>query len=119
MAISSRIPFFDCAIRFAGRCSWLSCCLALLLLWIWESLAAGRRRNGFAPKTSLTWRAVAPSEGLTPAEPLTRLADDVALTLTWSDTKPEDTAYEGLVVLLAPPDRYLVLCPMKKPRAAF
>lgn len=63
----------------------------------------------FAPKTSLTWRAVAPSEGLTPAEPLTRLADDVALTLTWSDTKPEDTAYEGLVALMAPPDRYLGL----------
>lgn len=63
----------------------------------------------FAPEPSLTWRAVAPSEGLTPAEPLTRLADDVALAMTWSDTKPEDTAYEGLVALLAPSDRYLGL----------
>lgn len=72
-----------------------------------------------ASRTRLAWRAVVPSDGLTPPEPLTRLADDVVATLTWADTKPEEAAYEGLVALLASPDRYLGLVPAEESKKDF
>lgn len=72
-----------------------------------------------ASRASLAWRAVVPPDGLRPPEPLTRLADDVVVTLTWADTKPEEAAYEGLVALLASPERYLGLVPAEESRKDF
>lgn len=72
-----------------------------------------------ASRTNLAWRTVDPSDGLTPAEPLTRLADDVVVTLTWADTKPDNTAYEGLVALLASSDRYLGLTSAEESKKDF
>ena len=91
-----------------------------------QCLGEGREDKGratavlsAAAKTSLAWRAVVPSDGLMPPEPLTRLADDVIATLAWADTKPEDAAYEGLVALLASPARYLGLVPAEESREYF
>lgn len=91
-----------------------------------QCLAEGMEEKGRATAvlsaaagTNLAWRAVVPSDGLAPTEPLTRLADDVVATLTWADTKPEDAAYEGLVALLASPDRYLGLVPAEESKKDF